>query len=382
MTRNRTPMKPSQPGKLGVHVAVVGGGVMGAFTAANLLMSGAQVTLYDPHAMGTGPGASVDTGRSFRVHYGQDQQLISMAVHSRRLWSEWSVRLGRPLLHPTGKLLVEHSADRHAFESWQTMRKMGLHAERLGKGRIAEEWPGFVAPNATVDRMGGVLDPEVILKGMSSWLGQAGLERRKEALDIQAKSVRCSLGWKDFDSVVVTTGAWTQRWVQVPMEVTRQQLVYFDATALGDRLMNLPVFSDLQSGFYAIPTVKDGRIKVANHHPGPAGHPDGDSRKVTPEFRTAARAFLAQHLPELANAEEAWEYVCFYSGTADRDFILDRTADGLVVGAGFSGHGFKFGPLIGRLLAQMALNQTLDVDVARFSMHRNALQEESTRLAV
>ena len=144
------------------------------------------------------------------------------------------------------------------------------------------------------------------------------------------------------------------------MEVTRQQLVYFDATALGDRLMNLPVFSDLQSGFYAIPTVKDGRIKVANHHPGPAGHPDGDSRKVTPEFRTAARAFLAQHLPELANAEEAWEYVCFYSGTADRDFILDRTADGLVVGAGFSGHGFKFGPLIGRLLAQMALNQTLD----------------------
>ena len=152
------------PSSVARRVAVVGGGVMGGFTAANLIRAGAQVTLYDPHPMGTGPGASVDTGRSFRVHYGTDEGLVSMAVRARRLWAEWSVQLGRPLLHETGKLLVEQPGDRHAMESWRTMRDMGLRADRLGRGRVAEEWPGFEAEQATVDRLGGVLDPEVICR--------------------------------------------------------------------------------------------------------------------------------------------------------------------------------------------------------------------------
>ena len=75
------------------RVAVVGGGIMGGFTAANLIRAGAHVTLYDPHPMGTGPGASVDTGRSFRVHYGMDEGFVSMAVRARRLWAEWSLSL-------------------------------------------------------------------------------------------------------------------------------------------------------------------------------------------------------------------------------------------------------------------------------------------------
>jgi len=364
------------------RVAVIGGGIMGGFTAANLIQSGIEVTVYDPHAMGTGPGASVDTGRSFRVHYGTDQELVAMAVRARRLWSEWSVRMGRPLLNETGKLLVEQPGDRHALESWRTMREMGLRADRLGRGRVAEEWPGFRADQATVDRLGGVLDPEVVMAGLSSWLGKEGVERRGEALDVKPDAVQCARGWVRYDEVVLTAGAWTRRWVDVPMEVTRQELVYFDASSLGDRLGRLPVFSDLGSGFYAIPTVKDGRIKVANHHPGPAGHPDGDDRKVSSEFKARAREFLAAHLPELGKAEVAWEHVCFYSGTADRDFILDRTPDGLIVGAGFSGHGFKFGPLIGRLLAQMALGVAPEFDLSRFAMTREALKGDRTKLAV
>lgn len=364
-------------------VAVVGGGVMGAFTAAHLLDLGVTVTLYDPHPLGEGPGASVDTGRSFRVHYGEDRGLISMAVRSRSLWQEWSHRMGRPLLHPTGKLLVEEGqVGRHTFDSWLTLRKMGLKADRLGRGPIAEEWPGFAAESATVDRLGGVLDPEVILKGLSQVLHAQGCVMRGEVLDMEKNRIQSAEGWSEFDAVVLTAGAWTRRWVPVSMEVTRQQLVYFDARSLGDVLNRLPVFSDPESGFYAIPTVKDGRIKVANHHPGPAGHPDGDDRKVSAEFEAAARQFLAKHLPTLADAEVVRRYVCFYSGTADRDFILDRSEEGWVMGAGFSGHGFKFSPLIGRLLAQMAVGQETEVDIRRFSMHRLALAGERLKLAV
>ena len=143
------------------RVAVVGGGVMGGFTAANLIRAGAQVTLYDPHPMGTGPGASVDTGRSFRVHYGTDEGLVSMAVRARRLWAEWSVQLGRPLLHETGKLWWS-SRDRHDGEL-EDHARMGLRATASG----GAAWPrnGRGLHQATVDRLGGVLDPEVILLG-------------------------------------------------------------------------------------------------------------------------------------------------------------------------------------------------------------------------
>lgn len=375
-------VRPASCAKRPLRIAVVGGGVMGGFTAASLIQAGVHVTLYDPNAMGTGPGASVDTGRSFRVHYGNDQGLVSMAVRARRLWSEWSMRMGRPLLHETGKLLVEQQNDRHVMESWRTMRDMGLRADRLSRGCVAAEWPGFRADQATVDRLGGVLDPEIILAGLASWLSNEGIEWRKEALEVKSNAVRCGTGWSEYDQVVLTSGAWTQRWIDVPMEVTRQELVYFDASALGERLHRLPVFSDLASGFYAIPTVKDGRIKVANHHPGRAGHPDGDDRKVSSEFKAQAREFLSAHLPELAESNIEWEYVCFYSGTADRDFILDRMPDGLIVGAGFSGHGFKFGPLIGRLLAQMALGIQPEFDLTRFAMTRETLKGEAIKIAV
>ena len=148
------------------HVAVVGGGIMGAMTAAHLLDQGAMVTLYDPNVLGQGPGASVDTGRSFRVHYGEDQTLIQMAARSRNLWMHWERELGRPLLHTTGKLLIEEPGDRHARDSWRALRRLGLRADRMSKGAVSEEWPGLCTGAATVDRMGGVLDPLVILQGM------------------------------------------------------------------------------------------------------------------------------------------------------------------------------------------------------------------------
>ena len=364
------------------HVAVVGGGIMGAMTAAHLLDQGAMVTLYDPNVLGQGPGASVDTGRSFRVHYGEDQTLIQMAARSRNLWMHWERELGRPLLHTTGKLLIEEPGDRHARDSWRALRRLGLRADRMTKGAVSEEWPGLCTGAATVDRMGGVLDPLVILQGMQVWLNSKGVEFRGEAFDVTPQSVLCKQGKANFDAVVLTAGAWTRRWVNAAMEVTRQELVYFDASALGERLEKLPVFSHMESGFYAIPTAKDGRIKVANHHPGVQGHPDGDDRQVSASFEAEARQFLARYLPELGDADVVRRYVCFYSGTADRDFILDRTPDGLIIGAGFSGHGFKFAPLVGRVLAQLALGSKPEVDLGRFSMNRPALKGELTKLAV
>jgi glycine/D-amino acid oxidase-like deaminating enzyme len=364
------------------RVAVVGGGIMGGMTAASLRLKGADVTLFDPHPMGTGPGASIDTGRSFRVHYGQDDTLMAMALQARRLWGHWSQEWGTTLLHGTSKVLVEKVGDASAKESWKAMRRLGLPADRRSRAELDQEWPGFVANMATIDRLGGVLDPSDILARLSPWLRKRGVRFKGEALDVSSQWVASAEGKEMFDVVVLTAGAWTQQWLKVPMKVTRQELVYFDATSLGSRLERLPVFSNMASGFYAIPTVKDGRIKVANHHPGLGGHPDGDDRKVAPEFEARARQFLSLHLPDLSDAHVMRRYVCFYSGTADRDFILDQMEDGMVLGCGFSGHGFKFAPLIGETLANMALGLPSGIPLDRFSIHRPSLRGELSKLAV
>ena len=379
MTYTTSMPKPSKPMP---RVAVVGGGIMGGMTAASLRLKGADVTLFDPHPMGTGPGASIDTGRSFRVHYGQDETLMAMALQARRLWEHWSLEWGTDLLHGTSKVLVEKAGDASAEESWKAMRRLGLPSDRRGREELAHEWPGFVAEMATIDRLGGVLDPSDILARLSLWLQKRGVRFKGTALDVSSQWVASAEGKEMFDVVVLTAGAWTQRWLNVPMDVTRQELVYFDAGSLGSRLDALPVFSNMASGFYAIPTVKDGRIKVANHHPGPSGHPDGDDRQVAPEFEARARRFLSLHLPELSEARVMRRYVCFYSGTADRDFILDQMDDGMVLGCGFSGHGFKFAPLIGETLANMALGRPSDIPLDRFSARRPSLRGELSKLAV
>jgi glycine/D-amino acid oxidase-like deaminating enzyme len=103
---------------------------------------------------------------------------------------------------------------------------------------------------------------------------------------------------------------------------------------------------------------------------------------VAPEFEARARQFLSLHLPDLSDAHVMRRYVCFYSGTADRDFILDQMEDGMVLGCGFSGHGFKFAPLIGETLANMALGLPSGIPLDRFSIHRPSLRGELSKLAV
>ena len=155
---------------------------MGGFTAASLIRAGARVTS-DPHD-GDRSGASVDaTAVSASLWNGRG--LVSMAVEPGACGQV--VRPARAtLLHETGKLLVEQPRDRHAMESWRTMRDAGLRADRLGQGRV--ERNGRVrGEQATVDRLGGVLDAEVILQGLAAWLGNEGVAWR-------GRPSRCSQG--------------------------------------------------------------------------------------------------------------------------------------------------------------------------------------------
>jgi sarcosine oxidase len=119
-------------------------------------------------------------------------------------------------------------------------------------------------------------------------------------------------------------------------------------------------------------------VKVASHLPGPAVDPDdGPFTAISPVSEEAAAAFARERLPGLDPAGLAPE-TCLYTMTADEDFVLDR-AGPLVVGGGCSGHAFKFGPLLGDMLADLAAGTEPSLPRGRFALSRPALAAPAAR---
>jgi glycine/D-amino acid oxidase-like deaminating enzyme len=116
-----------------------------------------------------------------------------------------------------------------------------------------------------------------------------------------------------------------------------------------------PVFgADITStGYYGFPVNRDGVVKVANHGPGIEMSPDSPDRFVSVEDEQNLRDFLAWSFPALADAEIVHARVCFYCDTHDGDFWIARhpECNGLVIAAGDCGHGFKFAPVLGEIIA-------------------------------
>ena len=109
-----------------------------------------------------------------------------------------------------------------------------------------------------------------------------------------------------------------------------------------------------KTGFYGFPATSDGLVKVANHGPGQPIFSD-TPRVVAPHYEALFRSFLSEVLPDLASANVARTRLCLYADTPDGDFLIDQHPDyeNLFVATGDSGHGFKFAPVLGPLIADV-----------------------------
>jgi sarcosine oxidase len=135
---------------------------------------------------------------------------------------------------------------------------------------------------------------------------------------------------------------------------------------------DVPVFIERGSPWvYGLPAGAPGLLKVAMHGAGPVAHPDDSPLDPDPVLLGRLAEHSARLLPSY-HVEPVSTERCFYDTTADGDFVLDRVGR-LVIGAGTTGHGFKFGPLFGELLADLAMDVVPSVDLARFSARRPAV---------
>jgi glycine/D-amino acid oxidase-like deaminating enzyme len=139
--------------------------------------------------------------------------------------------------------------------------------------------------------------------------------------------------------------------------VTRQEVFFFGVPA-GDECFafeHLPAWVDFNDLAYGIPNLDNRGLKIAIDAHGPQFDPDTGERVVSADGLAAARDYLAQRVPLLANAPVMETRVCQYENTSNGDFLIDRhpTLENVWLVGGGSGHGFKHGPAVGEYVAAM-----------------------------
>jgi glycine/D-amino acid oxidase-like deaminating enzyme len=162
------------------------------------------------------------------------------------------------------------------------------------------------------------------------------------------------------DRVVVCAGAWTPTllpWLSDRLQATAQPVVYLGTGSPEEfRGRQFPPWAaDIaNSGWYGFPALDDGRIKIGHHGRGTKVEPD-ERPPVGAHHVARLRTFLEEAIPALADAPVVGERVCLYCDAFDGDFLIDcdPDRDGLVVATGGSGHGFKFAPVLGGLIADV-----------------------------
>jgi len=358
--------------KTKTHVAVIGAGAFGGWTALYLLRSGARVTLLDAWGPGNSRASSGGETRVIRGTYGPNQPYTRMAARAAQLWKENEERWRLKLLHQTGVLWMVAAGDDHfERESLPALRDAGIAYQELSVQEMTARWPQINLEGVhwgIYEPAGGFLTARVACQAVVDGFLAEGGEYRQAAVvsrDLDGKwdSLSLSDGSKlQADQYVFACGPWLGKLfpetVGNRVRPTKQDVFFFGAPP-GDERFNdtrLPVWADHRDRFlYGIPGNQGRGFKVADDTRGPEFDPSSGERTISAEGLKAVREYIAFRFPALKDAPLLESRVCQYENTPDNNFIIDRHPghDNVWLLGGGSGHGFKHGPALGEMVAAM-----------------------------
>jgi sarcosine oxidase len=370
-------------------VAVIGLGAMGSAALASLARRGRRVVGIDRYAPGHDRGSSHGASRIIRLGYFEHPSYVPLLRAAYPLWRDLETRSGRPLITITG--IVEIGApDSDLVEgTLRSSRLHGLAHDILDAQSVMDRFPAFRLPADFIGVFqpeGGFLRPEPAVEAMLALAHGAGAELAMErvvAVEPYRGGVRVTTerGTVDAGCAIVAAGPWLKSLLPdlpVPIRVTRQVLGWFEprdgAAAALFAPGRFPVFllQNRHGIYYGFPADGAAGVKVAKHHHfDEAVDPDRHDRNVSPDDEAAIRAVLTAHLPG-ADGRLLAAKTCLYTMTPDGDFLIDRLPGHpqIIVASPCSGHGFKFAPVIGEILADLASTGATEHDISRFSLAR------------
>jgi sarcosine oxidase len=368
---------------------VIGGGVMGLFTAYHAAKTSARVVVLERGRIGDPTTASYGRTRSFRNDY-LDPTYARLAHEAFHLWGDFERETGSPVLVRCGCLniakraITPNLAGTYAQLSFETLKRLRLKTESFDGEALRRRFSYLDADVAFLDVDGGVVDLPAVTRALTAALGERIHEGVTTSVIVpEEECYRAITNAGEFvtRSLIVTAGHGTndvlallpECHLRVPITRDRPSEAKYFTPPTDTRHQftsdAMPVIAYLDAGIYCHPIV-DGlvdAVKIGYYHP-----PDlpGDRAGLD-----GIASFVEQCMPGLATAtvrdvEDVDQ--CDYDLVADDEFVLGPIPGfaNACVGVGWRGTGYKFAPWVGRVLAACALHGGTDDDIDRFEPAR------------
>lgn len=369
-------------------VIVVGVGGIGSAAIYHLARCGLDVLGLEryniPNAMGSSHGGT----RMIRKAYHENPEYVPLLDRSYELWRELDTGYDRDLLYTTGSLTGGHPDSEMVTEAKEACEAHGIEYDTYDGTELADRFPGFDLPEtyeAVFQSEGGFLWAEqCTVAHVDAAHREGGTIHARERVTNWTEishGVRVETDRNIYTAgnLVISAGSWTPKLLPAfedVLEPQRQVMGWFQPST-PERFVpdSFPVYmidhkrDNPNYGFprFHVPGVKTG----IHYHFGEEIDPEKMPREPRQEDEAAFREFLTDCLPE-ANGPLLRLSTCLYTNTPDKHFIVDHhpSNENVLAACGFSGHGFKFAPVIGEILADLVVNGETDHPIDRFSADR------------
>ena len=370
---------------------VIGLGAHGSAAALALARRGLSVVGFEAGERGHGLGSSGGRSRMIRRAYFEDPAYLPLLAASWSAWDALGAAAGEPLIEVTGGLYAGPAEGVVFRGSVASAREQGLAHDVLDAVEIRRRWPIFAPPDdigGLYDPGAGMIRPERAIEAQLRLAAEAGAVLRfgERAIGWQPApggglEVETDAGVLGADHLVIVAGAWTGYFVpdlRLLLEVERMPVFWFEPDVPeGDVAVGrLPMWimdTGAEGIFYGFPYDTAAGLKVSRHHSGEVVDPASVDRSEHPADVERVRAFMQRHMPA-ANGPLRDATVCLYTNTPDFNFVIDvhPAAPGVAFASACSGHGFKFAPVIGEILADLAMDGATSHTIERFRADRFA----------
>ena len=358
------------------HTVVIGAGVNGLSTCYQLASRGIRnICLLEQFALAHDRGSSHGHSRVTRSAYANDRYVRLMQIAHNESWPQLERDAGTQLIYATGGCFFGPPNGR--FQNYaEAVAAAGADVELLTVDEGRRRFPMFRFGNATGvlhDRTAALVAAAKTVQALVRLARLNGVEIRENTavrrIDHSSEpiSVETSAGTVETERLIVTAGPWASRILPIIRSrviVTRQTVGYFQLAGPREHFEpgKFPVWGNLGSErdliYYGLPQFGREGVKIAKHIVSGVDDDPDDVPEETPEAAIDdLRSYVMKEFAPPIERFVDWE-TCLYTCTATEDFILDIHPDNpnVVIGAGFSGHGFKFGPLTGRILCELSLH--------------------------
>ena len=369
-------------------VIVIGLGGMGSAAAYHLAARGQRVLGLEKFTPAHDKGSSHGGSRIIRQSYFEDPAYVPLLLRAYELWDELARDSGRDVYRMTGGLFIGPPDCLTVAGSLRASRQWDLPHDLLDEDEIRQRFPNFTPQPGDIalfEAKAGFARPELTVQAHLDLAEKAGAALRfgEEVIEwsetARGVTVRTAAGTYTAGQVVICPGAWAPQLLAdfgIPITVERQVLYWLDPVGGVEPFVDHPIFIDEDASgmqIYGFPAIDGprGGVKVAFFRKGIECTPDTIDRTVHDREICEMRDRAAQLLPAL-DGPCIHSATCMYSNTPDQHFVIARHPDteNVTVACGFSGHGFKFVPVVGEILADLATTGATTHPISLFDPRR------------